>query len=723
MAKVAGIIKVAKLAGRVLGGVATVAGIYEGAKIVGNGVTAGLDALRTRNVPPPPSPPTDPTAVAGADELWTGASPDELWSVRSLADSARSIVGAAQCPEGDEVVSGPSYDCSDAGQEAHRQRLLRAGYAPDYVEARVAVVREYWGCVSTTREEAQELRTVYRLAINQLVSEGVPRREAAQAVLEAAVRAKRAEMQPAEEPSYADQAAEPAYQAAEPTYYQPATYEQQMGPAYQFGPAPSSWDFTSQAQSASQAPAKAAPSPAKAAPSPAKASPSSFGVFAKSASPTVAPRGGLPTLAITPQAQAAMNIKKNVKSWYGIQGADELWTGAAPGVFPRSLPASAPLTSPKLAKLEKELVTLQNGVVQAQTTLDNYVNSNPVVTTTVSERYGSWFIDSPIDGGYRSVEKKVPLSSFGGLTVKRMVDAKFIPAALAFTGVSAAAIREVKAKVEQLQADLKSANGKVTTQKSFIEAEKAFLKSQADAAKAKASQQAQLASQKAKEAATSKQLADTAAELQKKQAELEEQRKQAASDAEKAKLEAKIATLEAQTKNVAQLAAAPAETLQVAKQPSESSQIISSLLSALLQKPAPGTTPQQQAAAVAEQMSEGEIPAPEPQSEQMDESEIDDFFVSGYDGYVYGHDALGGACCEACSSGHACEGDSCPVGKPCDGAEPVLAGDDAGAAPWTIHWASPAAPAWAEGIFAGGPGIPSGVSRDTCSTGSCRLPK
>ena len=238
MAKVAGILKVAKLAGRVLGGVATVAGIYEGAKIVGNGVTAGLDALRTRNVPPPPSPPTDPAAVAGADELWTGASPDELWSVRSLADSARSIVGAAQCPEGDEVVSGPSYDCSEAGQEAHRQRLLRAGYAPNYVEARVAVVREYWGCVSTTREEAQELRTVYRLAINQLVSEGIPRREAAQAVLDAAVRAKRAEMQqaeaPAEEPSYADQG-----QAAAPVYYEqqaPAYYEQQFGPAYQFGP-------------------------------------------------------------------------------------------------------------------------------------------------------------------------------------------------------------------------------------------------------------------------------------------------------------------------------------------------------------------------------------------------------------------------------------------------------------------------------------------------------
>lgn len=721
MAKVAGIIKVAKLAGRVLGGVATVAGIYEGAKIVGNGVTAGLDALRTRNVPPPPSPPTGPTAVAGADELWTGASPDELWSVSSLTDSARSLVGAAQCPEGEEVVSGPSYDCSEAGQEAHRQRLLRAGYAPDYVEARVAVVREYWGCGAATREEAQELRAVYRLAINQLVSEGVPRREAAQAVLDAAVRAKRAEMRPAtEEPSYADQASEPTYQAAEQTYYQPATYEQQMGPAYQFGPAPSSWDFSSQAQASPSAPAKAATVPAKAAPTPAKSgSGLPFTVTAKAA-PTVAPRAGLPAFAVTPQAQAAMNIKKNVKSWYGIQGADELWTGAAPGQFPRSLSASAPLTSPKLTKLEKELVTLQNGVVQAQTSLDNYVNSNPVVTTTVSERYGSWFIDSPIDGGYRSVEKKVPLSSFSGLTVKRMMDAKFIPAALSTTGVSASAIREVKAKVDQLQADLKSANDKVTTQKALVEAEKAFLRSQSDAAKAKQSKDAQLAAQKSKEAATSKQLADTAAELQKKQTELEEQKKQAASDAEKAKLEAKIATLEAQTKNVAQLAAAPAETLQVAQQPSESSQIISSLLSALLQKPAPGVAPQQQAAAVAEQISKGEIPAP--QAEEMEASELDEFFVSGYDVRIYGND-IGGACCEACASGHACEGDSCPAGKPCDGAEPVLAGDDGMAASWTIHWASPAAPAWAEGIFAGGPGIPSGVSRDTCSTGSCRLPK
>jgi hypothetical protein len=704
VAKVAGIIKVAKLAGRVLGGVATVAGIYEGAKIVGNGVTAGLDALRTRNVPPPPAPPTGPTAVAGADELWTGASPDELWSVRSLADSARAIVGAAQCPEGDEVVSGPSYDCTDAGQEAHRQRLLRAGYAPDYVEARVAVVREYWGCVSTTREEAQELRAVYRLAINQLVSEGVPRREAAQAVLDAAVQAKRAEMQPAEEPSYADQ-------AAEQTYYQPATYEQQVGPAYQFGLAPSSWDFTSQAQSASQAPAKAAPSPAKAAPSPAKAapspakaSPSSFGVFAKSASPTVAPRGGLPTLAITPQAQAAMNIKKNVKSWYGIQGADELWTGAAPGLFPRNLPASAPLSSPKLRELEKALADQERKVIEAETRLADYTK-NPTVNVQRIRGYRKLdeFNSEPI---YETV--RLPLSQ-----------------AVKNTSPSLVATYTVQAENRKrvLRDEVNAEKGKVATQKALVEAEKAFLRTKSDAAKAKASQDAQLAAQKSKEAATSKQLADTAAELQKKQAELEEQKKQAASDAEKAKLEAKIATLEAQTKNVAQLAAAPAETLQVAKQPSESSQIISSLLSALLQKPAPGTTPQQQAAAVAEQMSEGEIPAPEPQSEQMDESEIDDFFVSGYDGHVYGHDALGGACCEACASGHACEGDSCPVAKPCDGAEAMLAGDDAMAAPWTIHWASPAAPAWAEGIFAGGPGIPSGVSRDTCSTGSCRLPK
>ena len=699
MAKVAGILKVAKLAGRVLGGVATVAGIYEGAKIVGNGVTAGLDALRTRNVPPPPSPPTDPAAVAGADELWTGASPDELWSVRSLADSARSIVGAAQCPEGDEVVSGPSYDCSEAGQEAHRQRLLRAGYAPNYVEARVAVVREYWGCVSTTREEAQELRTVYRLAINQLVSEGIPRREAAQAVLDAAVRAKRAEMQqaeaPAEEPSYADQG-----QAAAPVYYEqqaPAYYEQQFGPAYQFGPAPSTWNFAAQPASSSASPAKAAPTPAKSFPS--------FGVTAKSA-PTVSPRAGLPTLAMTPSAVAATKAKQNLKSWsgLGIQGADELWTGAAPGVFPRTLPASAPLTSPKLRELEKALADQDRKVIEAETRLADYTK-NPTVKVKRIRGYRKLdeFNSEPI---YEEV--RLPLSQ-----------------AVKNTSPSLVATYTVQAENQKrvLRDEVNAEKAKVATQKALVDAEKAFLRSKRDAEKAKASQDAQLSAQKSKEAATSKQLADTAAELQKKQAELEEQKKQAASDAEKAKLEAKIATLEAQTKNVAQLAAAPAETLQVAKQPSESSQIISSLLSALLQKPAPGTTPQQQAAAVAEQMSEGEIPAPEPQSEQMDESEIDDFFVSGYDGYVYGHDTLGGACCEACASGHACEGDSCPVGKPCDGAEPVLAGDDAGAAPWTIHWASPAAPAWAEGIFAGGPGIPSGVSRDTCSTGSCRLPK
>ena len=120
---------------------------------------------------------------------------------------------------------------------------------------------------------------------------------------------------------------------------------------------------------------------------------------------------------------------------------------------------------------------------------------------------------------------------------------------------------------------------------------------------------------------------------------------------------------------------------------------------------------------VASQIEQGEQLAP---AEEYGPAPSDDMSAEDLTEYVSGY--IGGACCEACSSGHACEGDSCPVGKPCDEAEPVLAGDDAAPA-WSFHWASPSAPAWAEGIFAGGPGIPSGVSRDTCSTGSCRLPK
>ena len=604
MAKVAGIIKVAKFAGKVLGGVATAAGIYEGAKIVGNGVTAGLDALRTRNVPPPPSPPTDPTAIAGADELWVAGS--------DLANAARSLVGAAQCPD-EDVVSGPSYDCSESGREAHRQRILRHGFSPEYAEARVASYREYAGC------EGAENRQVYQLAINQLASEGVPRREAFQAVLEAAVRSRLGTL-PAE--------------AEAPQ--QEATYVQPFAPAYQFGPAPVSFQFS--------APAAAKPAPAK----------SAFGALANL--PKVSSKA--------PQGTAPVKVG----------GADELWTGAGPTyVRPREVSPSE-----KQRKLEGELAVLENDLRRLQAELVTF-RKYPTVPVTSFQTVGPF-------GQRRTVSE----TKYQRPTTPQ----DFL---------------KVPAEIVKREKVINAKKAEVETKKQLVEAEKAFLRAQSEAASAKATGKTALAASKAQEAAVSKQLADTAAELEKKKAELEAQQKQAASDAEKAKLEAKIAQLEAQSKNVAQLAAAPAQALEVAQQPGESGQLLASLLQALLQK---GVAPSESVAKAADQLSEGETPAPEADSEPMDASDMDEF-VSGY---VYGHDeAHGGACCDACASGLACEGDSCSVS--------AVAGDEGGKAPWTMHWASSEAPSWAAGIFAGGPGIPSVVSSDTCSTGSCRMPK
>jgi hypothetical protein len=603
VAKVVGILKVAKFAGKVLGGVATAAGIYEGAKIVGNGVTAGLEAIRSRNAPPPPSPPAGSTPIAGADELWVAGS--------DLANAARSLVGAAQCPD-EDVVSGPSYDCSESGREAHRQRILRHGFSPEYAEARVASYREYAGC------EGAENRQVYQLAINQLASEGVPRREAFQAVLEAAVRMKLGTL-PAE--------------AEVPQ--QEATYAQPFAPAYQFGPAPVSFQFS--------APAAAKPAPAK----------SAFGALANL--PKVSSKA--------PQGTAPVKVG----------GADELWTGAGPTyVRPREV---AP--SEKQRKLEGELAVLENDLKKLEAELAAYRKYPTVPLETFKKGKG------------------------GGIVSETVYQRPVTPQQALL----------IPAQIIKREKVINAKKAEVETKKRLVEAEKAFLRAQSEAASAKATGKTALAASKAQEAAVAKQLADTAAELEKKKAELEAQQKQAASDAEKAKLEAKIAQLEAQSKNVAQLAAAPAQALQVAQQPSESGQIIGQLLSALLQK---GVAPSEAAAKAADQLSEGETPAPEADSEPMDASDLDEF-VSGY-GYVYGHDeAHGGACCDACASGLACEGDSCSVN--------AVAGDEGGKAPWTMHWASSEAPSWALGIFAGGPGIPSVVSSDTCSTGSCRMPK
>lgn len=450
MAKVAGLLKVAKFAGKVLGGVATAAGIYEGAKIVGNGVTAGLDALRTRNAPPPAPPSNAPGPVAGAEELWTGAGPTTIQKKQGASQMWKDLVKAASTP-------------------------------------------------------------------------------------------------------------------------------------------------------------------------------------------------------------------------------------------------TQPLTSAKLASLEADLKKAEDAVIAAQTTFNNYAK-DPLVNVTTTKTVGQW--------GSAQGQTQV-------LETKAMKLSQVPKGGIVYTQ----AVVKAELKKKQLQQDISRAQQRVTTQKQLVEAEKAFLLSKYQGQQAQKATQAQLAESKQKEATVAKQLSETSEELNKKASELEEAKKQAETDSEKAQLEAKIAQLEAQAQNLATMAAKPEETLQAAEQPGEAGQVLASLLSALLTKAAPGEAP----AKVAEQIADGEVPAPEPQDEAMEPGDFDEF-VSGYE-------MIGGACCDACASGHACEGDSCPVGKPCEAAEPVLAGDDGGAAPWAVHWASPAAPAWAEGIFAGGPGIPSSVSRESCSTGSCRLPK
>lgn len=272
---------------------------------------------------------------------------------------------------------------------------------------------------------------------------------------------------------------------------------------------------------------------------------------------------------------------------------------------------------------------------------------------------------------------------------------------------------KVAAEKAKMQREINSLRSQLATKEAQLKASQAAVASKKQSIDLLKQKNEQAAAAKAKEAESSAKLAELSAELEKKAKEAEAAAQKAAFEQEKALLQQKADFLQQQAQQYAKAAEAPpadvAEVYESDTIAPDAKGLVASLIAALKT-----VGPQQ----VANQIEQGEQLAP---AEEYGPAPSDDMSAEDLSEYVSGY--IGGACCEACASGHACEGDSCPVGKPCDGAEAMLAGDDAGAAPWTIHWASPAAPAWAEGIFAGGPGIPSGVSRDTCSTGSCRLPK
>lgn len=468
MAKVAGILKVAKFAGKVLGGVATAAGIYEGAKIVGNGVTAGLDALRTRNVPPPPSPPTGPSAVAGADELWTGARP-EL-----------------------------SEDLGGLKLQAYKKRAE----------------------CEAIKKKIANTKIPFQLAMLA------------------------AQLEMCEKELYA-------------LNRQIAKIEQ---------------GYTS--------------------------------------------------------------------------GAEELWTGAAPAYIKPAF---------DIKSIENEIAVLRAKLADKQKQLAAY---KPAVTS--------------------------PMQAMNVAAEKAKMQRE---------------INSLRSQLATKEAQLKASQAAVASKKQSID----LLKQKNE----------QAAAAKAKEAESSAKLAELSAELEKKAKEAEAASQKAAFEQEKALLQQKADFLQQQAQQYAKAAEAPpadvAEVYESDTIAPDAKGLVASLIAALKT-----VGPQQ----VANQIEQGEQLAP---AEEYGPAPSDDMSAEDLSEYVSGY--IGGACCEACASGHACEGDSCPVGQPCDGAEPVLAGDDGMVAPWTIHWASPAAPAWAQGVFAGGPGIPGSVSRDTCSTGSCRLPK
>jgi hypothetical protein len=276
---------------------------------------------------------------------------------------------------------------------------------------------------------------------------------------------------------------------------------------------------------------------------------------------------------------------------------------------------------------------------------------------------------------------------------------------------SPALAMKVAAEKAKMQREIDSLRSQLATKEAQLKASQAAVASKKQSIDLLKQKNEQAAAAKAKEAESSAKLAELSAELEKKAKEAEAAAQKASFEQEKALLQQKADFLQQQAQQYAKAAEAPpadvAEVYESDTIAPDAKSLVASLIAALKT-----VGPQQ----VASQIEQGEQLAP---AEEYGPSPSDDMSAEDLTEYVSGY--IGGACCDACASGHACEGDSCPVGKPC--AEPVLAGDDGGAAPWAVHWASPAAPAWAEGIFAGGPGIPSSVSRESCSTGSCRLPK
>lgn len=790
MAKVGTLIKTAKFAGKILGGVATAAGIYEGAKIVGNGVTAGLDALRTRGAQPPPAPPTSNEPVAGEDYAWTGG-PDEYWTgaapvikkgsrkevaaIKKLKDEmdsayqfAKNAIANLEKVKADlaQLQNSPptslsaltkldefnekiaslkklvqigtdkaqvaklKYNQAKAKYEAaFKAYFVKYGVQPDFSVVAGAASDAYEEMTSdptgvgpedwTGASDDASAQHAYLVSAREKVASSWPESREKQEALadldrqiarhartvggyDSPLVAEARTCVGASEGAYDEDAVSGSYDCSDAgkAAHMDKILARGFSRPYAAARVDSWRDLVGcngpQAQEEMRAAVQQLQSEGQ---SPRQA---------QSAVVTAATRMRL-------QGQAPVQGNP-VYGHYGVYGADEYWNvGAAPsairarGQEPGAAPpaASAPQDSKKLRELEDKLTILNF----EKTTLERESRDATKAVNT-AER------------DVKEAEKTM------GKAPKA-----FAAQGAVNTGILLKADKGLKAAKATLEAAKKASEDKkralenktkeIETQKSLITAEKQAIKSKADAEEAKRKGDTAKALAEQKAAATAKQLSKVTEELNKKVAEAENAAKQAKTDGEKAVLEAKVAALQEQASNMAKLAASPKETEKVAQAPSETGLIISSLLQAVLQKNA---SPQE----VAAKVEQGQTPAPT--APMMSFNEMDELYIEESDDSAEPEALSGGeACCDACRQGLSCSGDSCPVGKaPCAGSgghehghdhphDDVLAGADA--IPWATHWASASAPEWADGIFEGGPGIPSYVSKESCSTGSCRLPK
>ena len=726
MAKVGALIKTAKFAGKILGGVATAAGIYEGAKIVGNGITSGLDAMRARNQGQPPPPNPSPETVAGYDYDATGVGPEDWTGANPIAQmkvgKRRTGRDLSVSPVTVEEVQGYIAKTLEKNAELKGQceaikaqiaTALQSGASPFQVASLGAKLKECEKLLAVNYSQLNYLKKQLQSlldgstsgaasdAYEEMTSAGPdewwtagaesPLLSQARSIVGAAESfeevggsydcsdaARQGNIQRVIERGYSREYAVARVEAVR-------DYAGCNGPQAEEEMRAAVQQLISEGVDSRQATRAVVTSALR-------LRLQGQGPASYSPAPAPAPAAKLPPKPQAP-AQAPTSLAALTSS---LQGPDEYWNvGAGPSYVRKKgqsvdqaaeaqASAAAPGGSKKLRELEDkltilnfELTTLQN---EAREALKNYQAAE-----------ADW---------QKGVRSGVPIP---GKKIKA---------------------DKTKTESQEKSRQVQSKQKEIETQKSLVTAERESIRLKTEADKAKAKGDAAKAAADLKASVAAKQLAKVTEELNKKVADSEAALKQAKSDGEKAVLEAKISALQDQASNMAKLAAAPKEVEKVAQAPSETGAIISSLLQAVLQKNA---NPQE----IAVKVEQGQTPVPS--ENPMEYREMDDLYVADDEEGVSGAEP----CCEACARGLSCEGGSCSVSslpKKTGGhghahghdhdhghGSDIVAGTDVPA--WTMHWANPFAPAWADGIFEGGPGIPSHVSNSSCSTGSCRLPK